>query len=1613
PDATIYYSINGVVYTYNALDFPLAIYHTSTINWWAEYTVADPDYFSSEVQSFFISVKNRTRMTYWGGGNNSVFNPPAGTYQTPQDVYINTLTDPINAPIYYSLDGGTTYQLYNGGAIHVAASQMIEVYADPMPVLTTLESLHQTAAYNITGTLPTPIIAPDGYPDVSMYEADVNVSITLPVGDPRWAAATIYYTTDGSVPNATSSVYAGTIPLGQGHWYVNAIAILPTWINSAVATTQYMVKFLPPVTFMPSAIEHTSAINVQMYAYGAAQIRYTDDGSEPNGSSAVYDPLNPPSLTIDNNGRYSRTYKAKANLVGWITSETAEKTYTMIPTVPDPVITANIPGLVHATPIDVTITDLLAGVQIYYTLDGSDPSDTSTPYAGTFTLTTTTTVRAIAYKAGFETSQIVEIAYTIGNNIGALVFQPASATYYNPIDVTISTNPPAAQIYYTKDGSLPVVVGGVPQGTTEQYVGAIHLGYSPVSVTINAIAVLASWTDNTGSAIYRVTDTLTSPSIVPATSQYAVGTTVPVTITAPNGDIWYRVNGAAWQSYAGAFDVSSAVSGTITVEAKADVTDASWLASSITTAVYTFNGQLNAPIITPLAGTYSTGIMVKMLNYQDATIYYSIDNGVTYNEYTFGSVGFAVNENTTVKAYAVKANWQNSPVVTSVYSFKVPNPVFDRLSGSFDLPFDASLSVISGDPIYYTVNGSDPIMSNPNAFPYVNPIAVGYGYTRIRAMAHRANWISSDIVEVIYNVNGQLQTPVFSLMGGLYQDPQTVSISANPSNANIYYTTDGTEPDESSALYAGAISITEITTLKAKAYLATWVPSNVASADYDLQVKAITSTPPPNVFTVTQFITLQTATPGTIIRFTTDGSVPGIGSSIYSGAIEVSSNTRIRAIAYKNDGLNWLPSAEYDQTYSISQQVATPVLNLPGGVYTYAPVTVNITCATAGAAISYSYDGVNWLPYTIPLLVNETKMIYAKAEKLDWLTSNVNPAYYIISIPIVATPVFADQAGVYSLPGTYNNAVDVKITTSTPGAQIYYTLNGNDPTEADSHYLAPFTISATTIVKARAYSAPMIASGILTGEYRIEPLTVLSPIVIPEDDSNPFYESFYVYMFPRTTDSVIRYTTNGAEPTGTDAEYTTPVLINATTVIKAKAFKSGFESVTVTRNYVITGKVNIANVSLTPAAGNYSTLQTISSVGALNPVGAVLRYTTNGTDPIATSPLFGSLNPPLGSSLNLKVRGFKTNWLPSDVLSASYTFTGQVVLAANLFSLDPAPIYTQSQTITLNTVTTPIGATLRWTSDGSEPSQLSPAYISGQQIQIPSTTTIKVKGFFNGWADSIVKTATYTITGKVLLGTMLPDAGTFQNAQAISLGATVPADASVYYTTNGTDPTTASALYNNAAFNIDANDVINGSADVIVKVKGFKTNWDASTVLSRTYTFQAATPMFNVASGLYPDAQNLVLTTTTVGGVIHYTTDGSVPTLVSPTYVNPLLISSSVTVKARAFNGDYLPSTIASATYVIGTNQLVALPTFTPAAGTYATAQTIQINCATPGATIYYRTDGLDPTNFDTPFVAGIVVPLNTTVTIKARAYKDGFIASQVATATFVITNKVAPVVFN
>ena len=127
----------------------------------------------------------------------------------------------------------------------------------------------------------------------------------------------------------------------------------------------------------------------------------------------------------------------------------------------------------------------------------------------------------------------------------------------------------------------------------------------------------------------------------------------------------------------------------------------------------------------------------------------------------------------------------------------------------------------------------------------------------------------------------------------------------------------------------------------------------------------------------------------------------------------------------------------------------------------------------------------------------------------------------------------------------------------------------------------------------------------------------------------------------------------------------------------------------------------------------------------------------------------------------------------------------------------------------------------------------------------------------------------------------------------------------------------------------------------------------------------AATPTFSPEPGAFGTAQPVTLSDTTAGAVIHYTTNGVTPTTNSPVYTSgtPIPVSSTTTLQAIAVAGGYNNSAIAAGTYFFGSSgtQTATMPTFSPAPGSYTSAQSVMLSDTTPGAVIYYTTNGTPP----------------------------------------------------
>ena len=213
--------------------------------------------------------------------------------------------------------------------------------------------------------------------------------------------------------------------------------------------------------------------------------------------------------------------------------------------------------------------------------------------------------------------------------------------------------------------------------------------------------------------------------------------------------------------------------------------------------------------------------------------------------------------------------------------------------------------------------------------------------------------------------------------------------------------------------------------------------------------------------------------------------------------------------------------------------------------------------------------------------------------------------------------------------------------------------------------------------------------------------------------------------------------------------------------------------------------------------------------------------------------------------------------------------------------------FTTSVTVAL---TAESGAKIHFTTDGSTPTATSTQY-SGP-LTFTSTTTLKAIAK-KGNAVSEIGTFNYTQGTPPEPVTAVPGDGTvFTGSQSVTLSTTT-AGSIIYYTTNGTDPTTSSAVYAGA---------INLTASTQIRAMAWK-GGISSGVSIFSYTLQGGTepPVANPASGAeFETTLNIVLSTPTPGATIYYTVDGSTPTTSSSQYIPPLSLVSTTTIKAFA-----------------------------------------------------------------------------------------------------------------
>jgi PKD repeat protein len=137
--------------------------------------------------------------------------------------------------------------------------------------------------------------------------------------------------------------------------------------------------------------------------------------------------------------------------------------------------------------------------------------------------------------------------------------------------------------------------------------------------------------------------------------------------------------------------------------------------------------------------------------------------------------------------------------------------------------------------------------------------------------------------------------------------------------------------------------------------------------------------------------------------------------------------------------------------------------------------------------------------------------------------------------------------------------------------------------------------------------------------------------------------------------------------------------------------------------------------------------------------GAEVRCTLDGTEPTAASPVCATPIE-IDTATTLKARAFRPNWQPSEIGEAIYRFERGVLKAPRI-----APAGGSFAAGVQATLQGPSGAQVRYTIDGTSPTDVSPLYLG--PIDVAASMTLRARSFGAGWTSSDTAEARFVIGG--------------------------------------------------------------------------------------------------------------------------------------------------------------------------------------------------------------------------------------------------------------------------
>ncbi len=724
-------------------------------------------------------------------------------------------------------------------------------------------------------------------------------------------------------------------------------------------------------------------------------------------------------------------------------------------------------------------------------------------------------------------------------------------------------------------------------------------------------------------------------------------------------------------------------------------------------------------------------------------------------------------------------------------------------------------------------------------------------------------------------------------------DKTSLVMVTDTPEAEIRYTTDGSEPTSESALYEGPVLIEANGTFRARAFAQELFDSEIT----DYVVDFLTVANPAAIFG-NQSVELTCEDGNAKIWYTADAEAPIDNLEAwtqYTAPLKLTEDCDIRFFA-RREGYNDSEVQNFSFIFA-NYQVTNPVL-LSDSEGTH----VEMSCDTEGAEIRYTTDGTEPTAestlYTGPVEIVSNGTFRARAFVNGMFDSNITD--FIVMHLAVATPV-----------ATFENK-KLQIDCSDSNATLWYTTDADatpDNVEAWTKYEAPIELTDNCVVRFFGRRDNFNDSDIQSFSFIYSNYRAADPTIERNEAGT------HIVMESATPGAEIRYTTDGSEPTAKSPLYNGPIEIEGNFTYNAIAIADGlFDS-----------QVNRYVVSNMAVPVPFATFENLKMVLTCSDKKAQILYTTNPDASVEDAGAWSVYSQPISLTGDCTLRFFtrRANYNESDIESLTFVYASYQAQAPSIARNAQGTHVVMSSAVE--------GAQIRYTADGSEPTASSALYEA--PVRIENGATYRARVFADNMFDSEI--AEYAIGDDKL---NVP-AASFENF-AIVLSSS-DENAQIWYTTDpelSVDNIDSWTLYEKPI-------VLEEDATL----RFFAGDDDANASDVQSFVFQKADYQVVVPTvERSEDGTHIVMETPTEGAVIRYTTDGSEPTKDSELYTAPIEIVCNGTFRAKAF---------ADGLYDSAVTDFIVNNIATPVAYASFENKQLTLTCSDPEAEIWYTND--------------------------------------------------------